>query len=444
MKLSTRLLLVALLVTALHSQSQPVATGTYYTVQNQTYQYVYGTGSQGADSLGNRSTTTVTVGSQNTYVAPSTGPAPVQVTCPYNQVYDNILCQCVCLIGFHFEGSNCVANGISTATCGKNQVYQDGRCACAQGFFLIGNACDVCPPYSAYNLPTLSCNCIPGYTMLNGACALAYTPPAPTPVPVPPTCTLNQHLVNNICVCLDGFYLIKGACTYCAAPNYYDAQQAICRPVCGLNQVLDLTSLTCICQSGFYNVNGQCGGCPAYSVYNSQTKACDCVQGYTLNSGNCIPATHAPTPVQPLPVPASQCGANMVFVNQQCICVQGYYLINTICQTCPANTFFDVTLQICRIPCLANQIYNSVNNTCSCAASFFVINGTCTQCPGNTTFDAKSGACGCPSGYRNQGGFCVIGCGVNEVLSNGQCCCITGFYPVNGICGQCDWNQVYD
>jgi hypothetical protein len=134
----------------------------------------------------------------------------------------------------------------------------------------------------------------------------------------------------------------------------------------------------------------------------------------------------------------------MNFVNQQCICAQGYFLISGSCQACPANTFFDVTLHICRVPCLANQIFNSVNNSCNCAASYYVINGTCTQCPGNTTFDAKAGACGCPSGYRNQGGFCVVGCGVNQVLSNGQCCCITGFYPVNGICGQCDWNQVYD
>lgn len=38
----------------------------------------------------------------------------------------------------------------------------------------------------------------------------------------------------------------------------------------------------------------------------------------------------------------------------------------------------------------------------------------------------------------------MIGCGVNQILSNGQCCCITGFYPVKGICGQCEWNEVYD
>lgn len=263
-------------------------------------------------------------------------------------------------------------------------------------------------------------------------------------MPTPPTCSINQQLVDNICQCLPNFYLVKGVCTYCVAPNYYDAQSAICRPTCSANQVLDINSLTCICQSGFFNINGKCGGCQAYSTYNPKAKSCDCIQGYTLNNGNCIPATRAPVPTRPLPVPASQCGANQVFVNQVCICVQGYNLINGVCQVCAAGTFFDVTLQICRIACQANQIYNSVSGTCGCAASFYVIDGTCQQCPGNTTYNTQKQSCGCPDGYRNQGGFCVVGCGPNQVLSNGQCCCITGYYPVNGICGQCEWNQVYD
>jgi hypothetical protein len=121
MRIPIRLLLVALLIAAISSQSAPVASGTYYTQQNQTYQYVYGSGSQDSNSLGDRSAASVTAGSQAAaYVVPATGPAPVQVTCPYNQVYDNVLCQCVCLIGYHFEGSLCVVNTAPTAVCGRN------------------------------------------------------------------------------------------------------------------------------------------------------------------------------------------------------------------------------------------------------------------------------------------------------------------------------------
>lgn len=363
----SRWLLLTLLLTTLYSQSVSLGNISTYSTQNGTFVTIYGIGPQANSSLGNRNTS-VNVGTQPTnYVPPSNGPIPVQINCPYNQVYDNILCQCVCILGYHFQGSDCVANGVTNATCGKNQIYQDSRCVCAQGFFLIGGVCDVCPPYSAYDLPTLSCLCIPGYVLVNGSCALPYVQPAPAPIPTPTTCTLNQQLVNGICICLDGFYLIQGVCTYCAAPNYYDAQLAICRPTCGLNQVLDINTITCICNSGFYLINGKCGSCSAFSIYNVVTKACDCIQGYTLNNGNCIIATHAPTTTQPLPTPSSLCGSNMVYVNQQCICSKGFYLIGGICQACPQGTFFDPSLQICRIACQANQIYNSVNNSCSCA-----------------------------------------------------------------------------
>lgn len=231
----SRWLLLSLLLVALYSQSAPAGSLSLYNQQNGTYVYIYGSGQQGDDSLGVRDSSTTSAGPQTTAYVPPATPTPVQINCPYNQVYDNILCQCVCLIGFHFEGSACVANANPTAVCGKNEVYQDGRCVCAQGFFLIGSNCDVCPPYSAYNLPSLSCKCIPGYVLLNGACALPYNPPTPAPQPTPPTCSLNQRLSNNICVCNDGYYVIKGACTYCAAPNYYDSQLALCRPPCGLN-----------------------------------------------------------------------------------------------------------------------------------------------------------------------------------------------------------------
>jgi hypothetical protein len=120
MRIFQSLLVVALLVAALTAQNTPLSTGNYYTELNATYQYVYGTGAVGVNSLGDRSASVVAAGSTDKYVPPATGPAPVQVNCPYNQVYDNILCQCVCLQGFHFEGSDCVLNAVPTATCGKN------------------------------------------------------------------------------------------------------------------------------------------------------------------------------------------------------------------------------------------------------------------------------------------------------------------------------------
>ena len=261
-----------------------------------------------------------------------------------------------------------------------------------------------------------------------------------------PSCGINEQLVNGICTCLPDFYLIKGACTYCAAPNYYDAQLAICRPVCTSNQQLDLASLKCVCIGGFNNIDGQCGVCPAYSVYNAHTGKCVCIEGYTFSSGLCIPKTTPPLPPTPLPNPPRPCSdPNAYLLDGFCVCKQGYFPQGGVCSVCPPDTFFDANLQVCRIACNANEIYNVLSGVCTCAPNFFRINGTCSTCPGNSTYNSVLGTCECPEGFRQSaGGFCVIGCGVNEILQNGKCCCKAGYYPVNGICGQCAWNEVYD
>jgi hypothetical protein len=234
-------------------------------------------------------------------------------------------------------------------------------------------------------------------------------------------------------------------CTYCVTPNYYDPQLAICRPNCTKNQQLDINTLTCVCIGGYSPINGTCQTCPAYSIYNQFTQVCDCVTGYTFQTGICVPQTSAPIPPSNLPVSSRPCAdPNAFYQAPNCVCLPTYHLIGGLCVQCANGTFFDPSLSICRIPCQANQVYNSVTGACACAQSYYLINGNCSQCTGNTTYNAQTSSCGCPTGYRVSGGFCVIGCGVNQVLSNGQCCCITGFYPVNGVCGQCSWNQVYD
>lgn len=288
----TKSLILSLLVVLLYSQATSL-DNSVYSLNGQTYSYIFGTGDS-STSKTPRTSTTNSYTPDSTYTPPATGPAPATITCPINQVYDNVLCQCVCVVGYYFVNGTCVAFSNVVPVCGKNEVYQNNRCVCAIGYYLIGSTCDVCPPYSTYNLATTSCVCAAGYELVQGECRLRYVPPPQPVVPEPIVCKLNEQLVNGICTCLKDFYLIKGVCTYCVAPNYYDAQYAICRPKCELNQVLDLNSNTCICNSGFVNVNGKCGVCPAYSIYNKVAAQCDCIVGYTFNSGACIPATTAP------------------------------------------------------------------------------------------------------------------------------------------------------
>ena len=231
MGLLSKALLLSLLVVLLSSQvTNP--NDTVYSLNGQSFSYIYGSGDSSGSSSSRPTTSSSVFSPDSSYTPPAKGPAPDTINCPINQVYDNVLCQCVCVVGYYFAEGNCVQYSQVIPTCGKNQVYQNNRCVCAVGFFLIGSICDVCPPYATYDLSSTSCVCSKGYFLVNGECRLPYTA-APKPVqPDPIVCALNQELVSGTCVCLKDFYLVKGTCTYCVAPNYYDPQNAICRPKC--------------------------------------------------------------------------------------------------------------------------------------------------------------------------------------------------------------------
>lgn len=204
--------------------------------------------------------------------------------------------------------------------------------------------------------------------------------------------------------------------------------------------------MTCYCVGGFRDLGNKCGVCPAYGIYNRAAKRCDCIEGYTFSSGFCIPKARPPIKTPPLPVDPRVCqDVNAFELDGLCVCKPSYYLIKGICQQCTTGTFYDPDLGICRIPCPANEIYDIIKGQCDCAKNYYRIGSVCTQCKGQATFDPATQTCKCPPGHRLDGaGNCVVGCGVNEVLKDGKCCCKPGFYPVKGICGVCAWNEIYD
>jgi hypothetical protein len=167
-------LLFALLVVLLLSQTTDLPNLSY-DLQGQTFSFIYGNGSYTGANSERPTTSTSTNQPDTTYTPPAQSPPPVAINCPINQVYDNTLCQCVCVKGFYFQNNTCVAYNSSGPTCGKNQLYQSYRCVCAVGYFLIGSDCDVCPPYTTYNLATTSCVCAKGYVLVEGECRLPYT-----------------------------------------------------------------------------------------------------------------------------------------------------------------------------------------------------------------------------------------------------------------------------
>lgn len=89
MSFFSKAIVVCLLVGLLLAQSST----TQYTLNGQTYTYIYGSGAAASASSSSRSDTSAsTYVPDSTYVPPATGPIPTTITCPINQVYDNVLC----------------------------------------------------------------------------------------------------------------------------------------------------------------------------------------------------------------------------------------------------------------------------------------------------------------------------------------------------------------
>jgi hypothetical protein len=95
----------------------------------------------------------------------------------------------------------------------------------------------------------------------------------------------------------------------------------------------------------------------------------------------------------------------------ECICIDGYNLINGICQLCPINTFFDGSTcsygpQKCT---MSNQIWNGY--TCVCINGYFMVNINCVTCPSNTLWN----------GVQCVGTVINTNCQVGQIFMNGQC-----------------------
>ena len=129
MRSLSKAIVLSLLLVLLYSQSSHTSNKVY-TLNGQQYVYTYGSGSSGASS-GHR-----TDSHSNTFVPDSTI-IPVNykadrttINCPQNQVYNNILCECVCFRGYYMHNGICNPHNPQNPICGKHEVYKDKRCVC--------------------------------------------------------------------------------------------------------------------------------------------------------------------------------------------------------------------------------------------------------------------------------------------------------------------------
>ena len=106
----------------------------HYTLGGQTYSYIFGSGSgSGSGSQRDDHSAVAAASSSSSYYSKHHNgkPDPSTITCPINQAYDNVLCECVCIIGYFMKNGVCYPNVGDNPVCGRNQVYRDSRCVCA-------------------------------------------------------------------------------------------------------------------------------------------------------------------------------------------------------------------------------------------------------------------------------------------------------------------------
>ena len=311
------------------------------------------------------------------------------------------------------------ANGCQAGKpCGTNQIRAaDGGCSCVPGFTNYNSVCSKCPSGAFWSSASSKCIHVCGQNS-------AY----------------NMQAAK--CICLDGFGLIGGLCQAC--PRNYFVSNGYC-VTCPVNSQFNANSGNCDCNNGFYtNEFGICSRkCGTNELYNPDTHQCECIKGLGRISGKCTvcpPGTQATIDGSS----CSNCGANEVLQSGKCVCKTGY-----------AHN----SAQVC--------------TSCSEIPNGFLIKGFCSVCPKGTVVIGGN-SCGCPSGKVKKGSMCVsqcqsdelldtsgncFTCGSNQVISNGQCVCKTGYslntcgvcalacgagqFPFQGGCAICPLNTVF-
>ena len=68
---------------------------------------------------------------------------------------------------------------------------------------------------------------------------------------------------------------------------------------------------------------------------------------------------------------------------------------------------------------------------CTCTTGLYLINGVCGSCPSNTVYNSTLQSCS-------------ITCGANSIFSGSTCVCYSGYYNISGVCQMCPAGTAYN
>ncbi|CAD8193538.1 unnamed protein product [Paramecium octaurelia] len=203
-------------------------------------------------------------------------------------------------------------------------------------------------------------------------------------------CQSNEYYFRPSLTCLE----CPQSCLSCTSQQYCSS----CK------DTYTLTKEGCVCNINQFEQNNQCNDCPIEC--NQCLSSTQCIECLTTN--------------------------NRRLVNEQCVCIDGYYPIigSPICLICHnfCETCFGPTNSDC-LTCKNISMIQQVESTCSC--------------PLNTSYQESTKSCischfSCQTCFRSTVNGCLT-CDALQfrVLKGLECVCQPGYYEMNDACTAC-------
>ncbi|KAL4430427.1 hypothetical protein ABPG74_013277 [Tetrahymena malaccensis] len=318
------------------------------------------------------------------------------------------------------------------------------------------NMCQLCTKDLFRSIQSNQCKCIPNYfNDSSTAQCQQCSSQCDTCIDTATNCTSCskqsfRQLSGSNCVCQQG---------------YYENDQLQCT-ICDPSKNLILTNGQCLCIDGYFkDVNGICQQCDITCktcqnqanqctsckdninrIYNPQLKQCICKPQYYSYQNQELCYICDPKD-------------NKMLILGNCVCIDGYYMQNQICNQCPIgctqcenqNNCYscDQSLNMIKqdTKCVCKLGYQFINQNCQqqqCPSYCYdCLNYQCRICQPNLNRQLIDNQCVCQQGYQENSLKQCILCDStkNLALINDICQCKDGYYAdTNKNCQLCSPN----
>lgn len=309
------------------------------------------------------------------------------------------------------------ADNITFCICqqGYYQVSNHSCLPCEAGYYCSSEVRHQCPSFSTSSpLSTTvdDCQCVKGYSGDTcSACAAGtyknlVSDAACTPCPNNTYSTnLGATNISQCSSCPENSQSTLGSSSIdnCICDANYERFQDTCIPVCPVNSARSVAGGPCLCNKGYTGADGEaplyaavCTICPL-GYFKDSPGSAECsicpenTYADSLGSTNCT-TCHDNS--------ESSSGSESVAA---CLCLEGYALVNGLCEACLAGKFKSVVQNVNCQECSPGTYSHSAASTCSnCSVGTYQhlsSQSSCATCTVNSTSVNGSTGCLCVQGF---------------------------------------------